>query len=349
MNQLNATGFETFRMQKALQAHPGWTKQDVQEYWLYEQQIRHEYAPYVGFRPRPLRSRFINVTEHGYRVVEGQCPWPLQQEALNIFVFGGSTTFGFGLEDSESIPSHLQAILSKSESLGKVCVYNFGRPNYFSVHERILFEDLLVAGHLPQVAVFIDGLNDFVYWRGTRFEKALKEIVEEINQEGVSAWQRNLGDFLEHLPIGRVARKVQRLLYLKEGDQVFSDQEIIDYVLKRWLVNKKIIETAAKKFGIEVLFVWQPVPLYKYDLKYHLFREEIFRDRLPHSIAYAEMVQSGLRKKLEGEGKFLWLADMLETRKENVFVGAVHYTGRFSGEIAGQIANRLLDRLRRQP
>ena len=42
-------------------------------------------------------------------------------------------------------------------------VYNFGRGSYYSSQERILFEQLAVAGHVPDLAVFIDGGSDFVF------------------------------------------------------------------------------------------------------------------------------------------------------------------------------------------
>src|SRR5712692_8851921 len=42
-----------------------------------------------------------------------------------------------------------------------VRVYKFGAGYYFSTGERVQFEQLLLAGSVPDVAVFVDGLNDF--------------------------------------------------------------------------------------------------------------------------------------------------------------------------------------------
>src|SRR6185436_5392660 len=43
-------------------------------------------------------------------------------------------------------------------------VYNFGRGAYYSSQERALFEKLLVGGTVPDGAIFLDGLNDFMYY-----------------------------------------------------------------------------------------------------------------------------------------------------------------------------------------
>ena len=39
----------------------------------------------------------------------------------------------------------------------------------------------------------------------------------------------------------------------------------------------------------------------------------------------------------EREHDFLWLADMQENARENLYVDRIHYNAKFSGEIAGRI------------
>lgn len=95
-------------------------------------------------------------------MVEDEGPWPPAKSNLNIFVFGGSTTFGYGIADGETIASALQRKLANSSSK-PIRIYNFGRGHYYSTQERILFSNLLGAGTVADVAVFIDGLNEFYY------------------------------------------------------------------------------------------------------------------------------------------------------------------------------------------
>ena len=38
-----------------------------------------------------------------------------------------------------------------------MCVYNFGCGRYYSTQERVLFEQLVSSGAVPDLAVFLDG------------------------------------------------------------------------------------------------------------------------------------------------------------------------------------------------
>ena len=142
--------------------YPLLSKQKINEL-LYETWSRpYVYEPYTQFKERSFSGKYINVSNDGFRVVKNQGPWPPDSNNLNVFLFGGSTAFGYGVKDDESIPSNIQELIS-AKTNKKVCVYNFGRGNYFSSQERILYEKLLTLGYIPDIAVFIDGLNDFYY------------------------------------------------------------------------------------------------------------------------------------------------------------------------------------------
>jgi hypothetical protein len=65
------------------------------------------YEPYVQFTEQPFRGLYINVAEEGYRLTRNQGPWPPDPENLNIFLFGGSTIFNYGVTDEETVASLL--------------------------------------------------------------------------------------------------------------------------------------------------------------------------------------------------------------------------------------------------
>ena len=119
------------------------------------------YDELTQFREKPFKGKYVNVDPDGFRHVNHQGPWPPDPNNINLFIFGGSTTFGYGVADSETIPSQLQEMLNRKFGNGKIKVYNFGRGHYASKQELILFEKLLMNGHVPHVAIFIDGVNDF--------------------------------------------------------------------------------------------------------------------------------------------------------------------------------------------
>jgi hypothetical protein len=105
-----------------------------------------EFEPFTQFRMRPFSGTYVKIDRNGFRLTKNQGPWPPNRNFLNVFMFGGSTTFGYGLPDHQTLASHLQDLLSDDGVRQEVKIYNFGRNGYYSTQERILFEKLLAAG-----------------------------------------------------------------------------------------------------------------------------------------------------------------------------------------------------------
>lgn len=110
------------------------------------------YDEWVGFREAARQSKFVNVNEYGVRLNDQK---PMQMNSINgaVWFFGGSTTFGYGVADSETIPAILQKIMNQR-------VINFGRGYFYSAQENLLFERVLQAGFRPKTAIFFDGINE---------------------------------------------------------------------------------------------------------------------------------------------------------------------------------------------
>lgn len=300
------------------------------------------FDPFMGFKEKPFKGEFVEIAPAGYRAIKNQAPWPPDPKWFSIFVLGGSTTFGYGLPGDETISSYLQEILAR-HTQRRVAVYNFGRAYYFSTHERILFEEFLNKGHLPQMVIFVDGLNDLNLTDGENgppfindaFTAALNPTVTE---------RGALSAVANRIPLVKILRK-----WLDDPQQIVptvpnqSDlRQTATSRLQRYIANKKLIEAEARTFGIVPFFVWQPIPYYRYDLTYHPFRKSIDRDLAAgalYSVVYHEM------EKLAAAGalgnNFLYLGGIQEDEKKPLYVDAVHYSGDFSKKIAQRIADRI--------
>jgi hypothetical protein len=147
-------------------AFPGWSHADLKA-MLDEHIGGFSYDDYVMFKKTPVRRRYVNVSENGFRVSRAQGPWPPSPTNFNVFVFGGSTTFGLWVPDEQTVPSFLQAALARQLATN-VCVYNFGTPYYYSTQERLRFERLLGQGIVPNAAVFVDGTTISPDWTTRR-------------------------------------------------------------------------------------------------------------------------------------------------------------------------------------
>ena len=94
----------------------------------------------------------VSINGHGFRGPEIEVPKP--DGAYRIVVLGGSTVFGSGVPDSETIPAHLQGMLG-----GGIEVINAGIPSATSFTELWLAENAL-PGIGPDLVVVYGGYND---------------------------------------------------------------------------------------------------------------------------------------------------------------------------------------------
>ena len=114
---------------------PGWTYEEV-----------------IGFKEKPRQGKYVNVNSYGFRTTADGEEF---RKRLNgaVWFFGGSTTFGYGVGDTETIPHILGELLDDN-------VVNLGRGSYYSLQENLLLQSLLNSGLKPSRVVFLDGINE---------------------------------------------------------------------------------------------------------------------------------------------------------------------------------------------
>jgi len=338
--------------------YPGWDPSNLLQLYDEWTRITFDYEPFTQFKVHPTQGVYTNVSENGFRSNGEAAPWPLDQASFNVFVFGGSTIFGTMLPDAQTIPAALEAHMRNSGCAPMAHVYNFARPGYISTQERALLEQLLLSNVVPQVAVFVDGLNDSV-WQGSdpQYTERLSYLVNVINTEKApSRWYARARELVASLPMTRAAELVmarfRRTGHTGEtptvtnatGRRVDTENQ-----LDRWTANKQMRDAVADKFGVKALTVWQPSPTYHYDLSYHAFAQQLIQWGLPGpSILEQSKAFYGQmdirRHDPDVQRGFLWLGDIQLARHENLYVDSLHYTAAFSKEIAGAI----FDEMKRQ-
>jgi hypothetical protein len=212
--------------------------------------------------------------------------------------------------------------------LKRVCVYNFGRGFYYSSQERVFFSNLLAAGIVPDVAVFIDGLNEF--YRPNDAPQFSREYMAMINQ---SLHERK----------GLETAPTLELRSFHPGIEQGTPEEKARKICERYLRNKGIIGGMGKARGSKTVFVWQPIPTYKFDLKLHPFSTSTsFGEHMFAGIGHQQMAQ--IRRTNAEAAELVWLADMQEHAREPLYVDAVHYTAKQCGRIAAEIAQLMREK-----
>jgi hypothetical protein len=223
-------------------------------------------------------------------------------------------------------------------------VYNFGRCYYQSTQERILFEQLLLNGHIPHVAIFIDGINDFF----------LPEGLPATDQtfESMMAGQTKSAPtvtLLTNLAIIKVVNRVtdarrKPSTQFSDSLKVFQSKvhlltPVAHIVCERYLRNKQSIENLAAGHGVQTYFVWQPTPTYRYDVTHHPFSAGLGLHWFS-KFGYEHM--ASLLQTNAQPANFLWCADIQEGLREPLYIDAIHYSAPMCDRVGRTIAEMVL-------
>ena len=318
------------------EVHPGLDREQIQALWeeTYLASTGFVYEPFTQYRLRPFAGRWVTIDEEGFRRQPGTGPWPPDREAFNIFLYGGSTAFGYGVQDDETVAAHLERRLAGAAGPGRsVRVYNFGRAGYFSTQERLLFERHLAQGLVPHAALFLDGLNDSrIADNQPIFSDRLRQLFEP----------PGAGAALGRLPMMRLARALTGGDRRQAGSPAAAApaEQVAARMARHYLANLRMIRAAARAEEVSASFVWQPISFYAYDRTHHLFPDAT---EPPHVVAgYARMAEIAAAGQL-GDS-FLWLGDMQLGLEEPLYVDAAHYSGPMGRRIAARIGDWLLAR-----
>ena len=375
-------------------------------------------GPEGRLQEAPFRGRFVTVSLQGFREVPRQGPWPPQRDRYyTVFLFGGSTAFNYGVADAETIAAKLQQKLEHTPLSKPPKVYNFGVAFYTSTEERQLFEALVRQETLPDLAIFLDGTNDFHCARDAppqapHVEASLvkpsedrwAELKGRLKDSRLGGLLREWRNYFLEISLDRNLHDAQVVSSLsstaavethqrsslsavtpsfsveepKEGaphattmetvaasaasnavlsvsvqykklvqslfanlaskviKQYYGSRPLILKVIQRYLANKHSIEVLAASAGVQTLFVWQPVPTYKYDLRYHPFAAGGFGHHT-YSIFGYPITRELFDAHPPGDN-FLWCADIQEHSTEPLYSDKVHYSARLSDMVADCIA-----------
>lgn len=284
--------------------------------------IRYEYAHAFGLVVDAMTSRFVNVDERGLRA-NGPEPPPANLNGA-IWFLGGSTTFGFGIADPETIPAQLERLTGRT-------TINMGVPAHTSVIENRLLGYRLRLGLRPSMAVFLDGINETC--DPDRFDEDLDRLVANA-QEG---YQWHLGGPVA-FGASRVIRRARRAL----GHEVDPPDPLRltchdagrSYPLSQ-LHARVLAERAAlcRLYDVTCLTLVQPFAgLHgRHDDEAFLRSDNAayFRELFPH-------LAPGWR-----DAGAIFITDALDGLDRHAFVDSAHYNAEASRVLAERIAGLL--------
>lgn len=301
-----------------------------QQFWAEQGRSRVRWLPYSYWTVEPIAGEFVNVNSAGLRRT---ARYTQAETAPRIYFFGGSSMWGEGVRDAQTIPSQLAKLLADSDR--PIVAENYAQTGYVSRQDLILFQAQLGQGNLPQLAVFYQGFNDvFSAWLQGLVGIPLRESQRVSDVEA-----------------GRLLRSGQPVLQLPAANLRQYDWSLVagsgataEAIAENWLANRRLIRAAANEFGVSVLFVWQPALFAKSTPTPTEARIQAqLDDELPGFVELYRDVSDFLRDRALTEGwqDLVFLTDLFRDHSGEIFFDRVHIN-----EIGNMIvAQSLLDYL----
>lgn len=274
------------------------------------------YTPWLEFRVADFAGKYVNTK--GF--IRKSQPDLINRstDTITIWFFGGSTMYGFNVSDFETIPAAFCRLYGTTGTSQKTLqVVNYGIPYYYSFQEKQLFHQLLQEMKAPDIAVFLDGLNDFLNYN-TSFTKTTF--------------------FSESF--GKLIQKQQRDLFTGKAITDYFPYSSLtgsqsDSLVNTFLKTLKTIEQEGKNASSSTLFVLQPTPFYNYRNKNN--DTACSKENLP----LFNHVYPKLKTEYSGRNNYLFLGDIHNNFNKQPYVDAVHYSPSFNEYIASLILEHL--------
>lgn len=235
----------------------------AEEYWAtFSDASTWEYWPFVGWRRANFTGDFVNVSD-GIRTT-WQAP-NLDADPLQIWMFGGSTTWGSGQRDDHTIASYLARLGDGSEVA--VEVTNYGESGHRLWQEVLMLEAELIRGERPDVVIFYDGVNEpqrhgDVDTKTPTHSRA--HIFEAKLESEVDVRRTVLTDYKKRSFAVRAARTARNAFRSQAPGQTEQRERpvpasvALPNMMGIYTEGVAISQDLAKRHGFEVVHFWQP-------------------------------------------------------------------------------------------
>lgn len=291
------------------------------------------YKSFVGWKREPFTGQYKNVySDYNVRASTNH--------NLNdsIWFFGGSTMWGTGAQDSETIPSWVARLTSHQVS-------NFGETAWVSRQSVNQLMTLLSDNLYPQHVVFYDGVNDILH--GCRSDHLNVPahgresfIQAKLSQTPIQALLADAQPFTDFLaaPYKAVAAKLgfpvsrhQSYGSMDCSSNIQKAERIAQHLVSNWFFAYKI----SQAYGAEFTAVLQPHAFVSQPKKDYLHSGESYLE--PEYAAVYPLIESKIESFCELDAEFCkrivngktWLDGSVP-----VYLDFCHVTGRGNELIA---------------
>ena len=304
------------------------------------------YEPLTEFKEKPKNSKFVSASELGNRCIKinlENCESAKGGEN-EIWIFGGSTVFGYGLKNNETIAAYLNELIRDKR------VINFGQGYYNSNQSRIYFQNLLTFLPKPHAAIFLEGFNDFKNNQINNYKSPTKTALsnnysilinnrEASTNEKIFKWFKERFNRLHFVKLIEQIRKNKSFNTNTDSIKVDNLEEAYNTLVNRLMTNFTINKSIGEKFEIKILNILEPIALSKDRYSSSGLPVSYFKNFEKSIFHYKKIFEI-----IENNDNFLNLIDLYLVNlniDEKMFVDRTHFSKDFSKEIALKIYEKL--------
>lgn len=318
-----------------------------------------DWHPYVYFRGKPREGATIQVGTRGLRRTWVRPPGEggSGSKAARIWFFGGSTAWGVGARDEYTIPS---LVAKRLEERGIPAeVNNFAEVGYVSTQDVLALLLELRDGRSPDVAVFLDGVNDVLaaYQSGRaglpqNEDHRRKEF--EDHRSPARQILGALGDVVRDSALFRLAKSARSRAagrapvsdFAPPAQTDLSQDELAGRILDVYGGNLRVVGALGREFGFSARFYWQPTIFTKKLLTPFEAEERAkYASFEPLFLATSALVP---RREADLGDRFRDLSHALDDSDRLLFTDFCHLTESANAVVAEAIADDLAGMIRSQ-
>jgi hypothetical protein len=281
-----------------------------------------QWHPYVLWRRRPFAGRYINVDADGRRRTwNREAPG---ERVAEVFAFGGSTLWGNGARDENTIPSWVSRFLDQSGR--RVRVTNHGELGFVSTQDLVSLMLELRAGRVPALVFCYDGVNDAVASLQSR-EAGQPQLAGRMS----GAMNRLYRDYYRSVT-GFTPDPAPT------SGPAASDDELVRQTVAAYLGNVRVIERLAAAYGFQALFFWQPVAFVDKPLSPE--ETERVEPRRRAAGAFFEKLYAAMRA-AEVPAGFRDVSDVFASTPQTVYIDFCHVSEEGDRLVAKRISDEI--------
>lgn len=299
----------------------------IKEYisYLNKHKTEFEYHYATEFQHKPISLSGFEI------IADSTMPFTFRSNGENknetqgqslVYCFGGSTTLGALVSNGRTWPAFLQNEILQSQSNYKV--FNFGVAGFTPTQETAQFIELIKTGNVPDVVVFMDGLNVQAKNGGSDFSYRNSEIFNS-----KSAWS----DVISCLPVMRMIAQnnVEEGRILLESNGNFNG-EIVHSIIE----NGKLRKAIAEEYGIELYQFLQPIAWVNYDFAYSSVAGKLIQENNQDNLIKKnyEEIYKEIKKQ---SSYFIDFSNLNKAYNRPAYIDLTHYSPGFNEFVARKV------------